>query len=144
MSEALNELDFIEAQRIFIPPEPEKIVERFFVQSEAGALYSLTSIIGSDLEVGEEIFIIRREICSENNLPADGVWWDIDPQRTKLRTEFRYRRAEAYVNFQEFHDVQFWSGNKAIIICRKPDRFGIEKLLIVVRDESAEDCTGCR
>lgn len=134
MSDALNPSDFMDAMRIFIPSVSNEIVDRIFVKSINGDFYSLTSVIGSDAEVGEDFFVICRSPYSEDNLPAGGVWRDVDPRHTKLRTEYRHRHGEPYKDFQELHDVQFWSGDEVIVVSRNMDDFGVEKLMVTVRD----------
>jgi hypothetical protein len=119
----------MDAARIFVPLT-NNTVDCIFIKSIFGELYSLTAIIGSDQESGTDFFIINRSACDENDLPADGAWREVDPKRTKLRTEYRYQEEEAYKDFQELHEVQFWTGNSVTIIKRKADEFGIEKLLI--------------
>lgn len=133
MSDALNCCDFMDAVRLFLPSESSKAIDRIFVESYCGELYSLTSVIGWDSEIGEEIFVISRSVYSERSLPARGTWREVDRTRTKLRTEYRYRQGDAYTNFQELYDVQFWSGDEKIVVSRTKDDFGLEGLRIDIR-----------
>jgi hypothetical protein len=93
-------------------------------------LYSLASVIGTDSEIGEDFFVIDRSACSENDIPAQGVWRDVDQKRTKLRTLYRFRKGQDYKNLQELYDVQFWSNNESVTVGRAIDEFGVEKLKV--------------
>jgi hypothetical protein len=122
----------MDAVRIFLP-SASQIVDYIFIESFSGDLYSITSIIGSDLEFGEEIFVISRSTYCEKDFPTGGSWWNVDRECTKLRTEYRYRQGRAYKDFQELHDVQFRSGDEIITLRRKADDFGVEKLMVEFR-----------
>ena len=88
--------------------------------------------MGSDFDAGEEFFVVSRAACDEAMLPSGGVWREIDPRRTKVRTEYKFRQNEAYREVQELQEVQFWSGADLIRIGKKVDDFGVEKLSVEV------------
>lgn len=138
MSDAINPRDLLDAARIFVPTAQSALIDRLFFFSISGEMYALTAFLGDDLEVGEEFFILRRSVCDEKDLPRSGNWHNIDVNRTELRTIYKGRENVSYKYFQEFHDVRFCIDNDFILISRKADDFGIEKLFILTHHEMAD------
>lgn len=133
MSDAVNPLDFLNAKKVYVPDATESLVDAFVIEAEGDVRYYLVALQGEDSDRGEEFFVIHRQDTSVSNIPEEGVWRRVEPQRTEVTTGYKYREPECYRAFQEFKSATFFCGDDTISITRRADDFGIEKMLVVVR-----------
>ncbi|MBD8548309.1 hypothetical protein [Sphingomonas sp. CFBP 8760] len=136
MSDAVNPIDFIDAKRIYVPDATDCVVDAFVVEGSSGNRYSLIALLGEDTKLGEEFFVLHREEATDVALPNGGVWKNVDAQRTVVNTVYKSRLSEQYKVFQEFNSASFSCGSETVLVGRRADDFGIEKMHIVVRTDA--------
>jgi hypothetical protein len=135
VSDAVNPIDFIDAKRIYVPDAIDSVVDAFVVEGSSGERYSLIALLGEDTKLGEEFFVLHREEITGAALPNGGVWKNVDAQRTVVTTVYKSRASEHYKVFQEFNSASFSCDSETVLVGRRADDFGIEKMHIVVRTD---------
>lgn len=138
MSDAINPIDFIDARRIYVPDATESVVDSFVIEGSSGDRYSLIALLGEDAKLGEEFFVLHREEIIGAALPEGGLWKNVDALRTVVTTVYKSRASEHYKGFQEFNSASFSCDSETILVGRRADDFGIEKMHIVVRPDASE------